>query len=245
MVTIPTLQRWLVVQAVLWLAALGYIAVSTAGTSLTTSAGLPTTPMAFLCGGAMCSWVLLWVLLGTGRTVADWVTLGRFFALLGAAAWALLGTGITWPIWTLLLLAVCADLLDGWCARRWGGSEAGAILDMETDQLVTLLLALLAFGLAAAPLWLLLLPALRYAYVLYVTLLGLPAQDPKPRGEESKRGKRICALTLTMLLVCVLPIASSYVQLGAGLVALAALLYSFGSDAVYLAQQRLRMRTSR
>lgn len=236
---IRILQRWLVVQAVLWLAFLIHGAVAIAGR------GLAPVEFIVLGGLVVASWWVLWLMADNGRTIADWVTLGRFAVLLTAAAWVVAAGEVTWGTWAVLLAAVCADLLDGYCARRWGGSPAGAVLDMETDQLVTLVLVVLACNFAAGPVWLLVLPAMRYLYILYVALLGNPTYEPKPRDGDNSRGRFICALTLVMVLVCLMPGIPPVVGLVASAVATVALVYSFGSDAVFLAQRRFGLRATR
>ena len=129
-------------------------------------------------------------------TLADGVTLARFVGLLAICAAAVTTGRITWLIWIGMFAVVCSDLLDGWCARRFGVSEEGAILDMETDQFTTLGFALVAATFAGVGVWILLLPAFKYANILFLVFVRLPAHDPKPRDGDNRRGRIICALVL-------------------------------------------------
>ena len=186
----------------------------------------------------LLSYASLWWLLGVGGRAADWVTLVRFCALLALGSALMVWREISWVSWTCLLLIVLCDLVDGWCARLFGGSVAGSILDMETDQFVTMSLALCGYWLLGIGAWILLLPAFKYAYVLFLMLLGMPSHDPKPRETGNRRGRLICALVMTLLLTCLAPLAAGPVRLVASLGAVLALAYSFGSDALYLARRK-------
>ncbi len=69
----------------------------------------------------------------------------------------------------MALLAGCtaADWLDGPLARRTGSSSAlGALLDLEADSWLTLWAAVAAASLGRLPVWAVLAPALRYAFLL-------------------------------------------------------------------------------
>ena len=138
----PYLQPWLVVQAASWLCVLAL-----AGLTGTAPAFAVTAVLVWL----VLSYAAMWRILGAGGTVADRVTLLRFVALLVAAG-VITGSGrVTWPAWLVLVAVALADLLDGYCARRFGGSAGGAILDMETDQFAFVVLALLALLCPKAP----------------------------------------------------------------------------------------------
>ncbi len=190
---------------------------------------------------AMVALLSLWTQLGSWCSVADGVTRGRGLLLCGAFLWAGEAPAASggWLLWTLLAAAVLADLLDGWAARRFGGSEQGALLDMETDQLTTFVLAWL--GAAKVGPWLLLLPAFRYGYVLAGSWwLGLPVHDPKPRAGDNRQAKLLCALVMAAQLTLLAPIVPLTVAQGLGALAVAALVWSFGSDLVWLLHTRMR-----
>jgi phosphatidylglycerophosphate synthase len=73
------------------------------------------------------------------------------------------------------------DYVDGWVARRTGGTSAfGAHFDMETDALVVLVVDLELFLRGQHGAWILTTGLLRYAYVVCVALFP-------PRGGEMPR----------------------------------------------------------
>jgi phosphatidylglycerophosphate synthase len=221
-------QRWNVVQATVWPAALLALLLATGG---------PTQHLPiWLAIGAMAVASYVWLLqaLGGAKTLADRVTIGRFLAMVATCALAVANGAVGWPLWLALVAVVLADLADGWAARRFGSSEAGAVLDMETDQLATLGLALVACGVADVPAWVLALPALRWLTVLLRALLGAAAGDPKPRAGDNRQGRALCALMLVLLLASLLPAAGHGLRTAAAALAVLVLAWSHGSDLVYL-----------
>ncbi|MBX3463686.1 MAG: CDP-alcohol phosphatidyltransferase family protein [Planctomycetes bacterium] len=221
------LQTWLRVQAVWWTAWL--LAAPWAG-------GLE--PVAWwrgvLLGAMALSHASLVVVLRAGRRAADVVTLVRFAVLL-AAAW-LEERGWPW-FWAVAVVAVLLDLVDGAVARRWGGSAAGAVLDMETDQLTVLGLAALVTARGGGD-HVLLLPLLRCLFVLAMWWAGAPAHDPKPVHGDNRRGRRVCASVMVVLLLAIWP--PMPVLVGDALTAGAVLLlaWSFAGDATFLLAHR-------
>ena len=242
-----TLRRnqWVTLQSFLWLPllALGALAPFLEILVPLREGSLRTGWSAGLLVLGLASYLHLARILGAGRTVADAITAGRFGLILAGAAGLFVLRVERIELWLLLVAGVTLDLVDGWAARRFGASEEGAVLDMETDQLTTLFLALLAHDRAVgvdASSWgalagaaFLILPALKYAFAL--GLRNAPrANDPKPAGDNT-RGRRICATVLVGLLVCTAPVLADSVaferlrQVAA--VALAALLASsFAGD---------------
>lgn len=202
---------------------------------------------------AAMSYLQIGRILGAGRTIADYVTIARFAGLwLGSFLALVLGQS-GWGIWLLLLACVAADLLDGWCARRFGATPEGAVLDMETDQFAVLLLSLLAHhqvawvsfvdleqdesvvpALMAAAF--LLLPACKYVFML--VMRNTPRfHDPKPRDGDNGLGRAICAVTLISLLALTAPLWPGELVLvrcsWAAAVALL-LIWSFSRDGCFL-----------
>ena len=150
----------------LWLVLLGGLATSSVVLSTPSpAAALFAWPLGAVVLGVLVSYTALWIFLRVGKNAADWVTLGRFLIVSGCCAWALLEGQVTWPVLLGLTAGVCCDLLDGYVARRFGASDEGAVLDMETDQLITLSLASLSVVTGALGVWILLVPAFRYVYV--------------------------------------------------------------------------------
>ncbi len=228
--SVPLLHRWLLAQAVVWLPTLLLLATDPAIPGI----------LAFIVFAMFGSYVLLWRILGAGSTLADAVTAARFLGLMVLLFLVFWHRGIGLWLWSGMILVIVSDLFDGWCARRWGGSEAGAILDMEADQMTTLGLAAAGILHGGASVVLLMLPGFRYAYLFFLRLLGCPLHDPKPRGKGSQRGRIICATVMILLLVVLAPFSPAPVKTAATWVSVVALGYSFGSDAIYLARQRRR-----
>jgi phosphatidylglycerophosphate synthase len=137
-----------------------------------------------------------------------------------------------WLCFALLALAVLGDLADGAVARRYGPTQQGAVLDMETDQLTVLVLAWLCWerGIVAS---VLLVPAMRWLYVLAMRWRRLPAWEPKPTGDNA-RGRTVCAIVVGSLLFAICPAVPTLaggiaVHCGALL-----LVWSFSADARWL-----------
>jgi phosphatidylglycerophosphate synthase len=176
------------------------------------------------------SHVVLVVLLRVGKSLADRITIARFVVATGAAALACAGGGVSLAVWVALGVALAGDALDGYVARRRGGSAAGAILDMETDQLALLVLALLAVAQRGAPAVVLVVPALRYLKVAAHAALGLDARSPRPRSGDNREARLLCAIASLALLVAVAPFAGAAIVTAASVVAAAALSWSYRVD---------------
>lgn len=214
------LQFWLRIQALFWLPVLVMVAFCPG-----------TVSWEFSIAGIAVSFASVVAVLRALRTPADVVTVARILGLV-AVAWVV---AVDVPIlaWLSVLGLVLLDLVDGWLARRFGGSAAGAVLDMEADQLTVLLLALLLVRGGGGE-HVLLVPGIRYFFVLAMWLLRLPAHDPKPVDGDNRRGRLCCALVVGALMLALWP------GLGLGLAdmstafAVLVLAYSFGSDARFL-----------
>ena len=104
---------------------------------------------------------------------------------------------------TVSLFALLLDGVDGWWARRHGLSSAfGARFDMETDALLILVLALLAWHLGKAGAWVILSGALRYLFVAAGWLLPFLDRPLPP----SDRRRVICVIQIAVLVACFAPI---------------------------------------
>ncbi len=143
--------------------------------------------------------------------VANAITVLRLFLMLALAA----PPRTLPPLRALGLVAVVLslDLLDGWCARRFGdASPFGAHFDMETDALLVLLLTLrlwLAEGFGAWVLWA---GLLRYLYVLWLWLWP-------GTGREAPRSLfgRLAFLLLMLGLCCGLVLPGAWGMSGVAL----------------------------
>ena len=188
-----------------------------------------------LASGVLLSFALLVGLLHAGRRIADLATIARLLGLALLVATA--GPAATLGWWCGAVAVVCADLLDGALARRFGGSDAGAVLDMEADQLVV-------FGLAATLVQqgggahVLVLPAMRWTFVLASWWLGIPAHEPKPVDGDNRRGRLVCAAVLVALLLALAPGVPRMAGDVATAVAVLLLGWSFSGDARHLLARR-------
>lgn len=228
-VPVATLTRWLRVQAALGVGVL-------AGT-----AGWP--HAAALLGnwiacGIAASWVWLWLLLGARATAANGATAGRLALLCVLLALQPAAPGPDWWWWSLALVVVVADLLDGALARRFGGSDVGAILDMETDQFTVFGLAFAVAAIGGAR-WVLVLPALRWWFVLAMALARRPAHEPKPQNGDNSRGRRVCAAVMVALLLALCPALPRVAADAATAVAVVLLVWSFSADVRWLLCRRI------
>jgi len=224
-------QRWLLAQSAAWLTVLALLAWSVAS-------GVDLSAILWLASGlGIVSFALLWRVLWAGSTLADRVTLARFLGLAAVCGATGIHGRVDLPIWIAMAIVTCLDAVDGWCARRFGGSEHGAILDMETDQLTVLGFSILATVYVGAGVWLLALPACRYFNVVCLWIFEKPISDPKPRAGKNAQARVIHASVMVLLLVCTFPQATDVLRVIAGAVAVVLLLYSYASDALYLAQQ--------
>lgn len=223
-----TLSAWTRLQASAWLPTLAWLGWSDRAAD---ARGL-------VAVGVGLSVVGLAAVLRAPRTLADVVTLARAGAVVTAVACPWWVGDRPWVAWTLLVAAAGCDLVDGAVARGRGATSHGAVLDMEADQLSVLAMAtLVALGGGAS--WVLLLPAMRYAYVLAAWPAKLPSSDPKPRDGDNRRGKLVCAAVVVALLLALTPGVPARVGDGVTLVAVALLGWSFAADWAFLFGRRV------
>ncbi|MDQ0380980.1 CDP-alcohol phosphatidyltransferase family protein [Amycolatopsis thermophila] len=180
----------------------------------------------------------LWALLAAalrraGRsalTPADRVTLAR--ATVAGGVVALVAGGSTGPVLVAFAaVALALDAVDGRIARRTGTvSPLGARFDMEVDAFLILVLSIAAAA-SLGP-WVLVIGAMRYAFVVagWVApwLRGALPPDLPRKAVAAAQG-----IALVVVVADVLP--SSWV-VAAG--ALAALVWSFGRDVGWLWRTR-------
>ncbi|MCA8970501.1 MAG: CDP-alcohol phosphatidyltransferase family protein [Planctomycetes bacterium] len=217
--------RWMRLQALLWLPILGLAAFVDLRVLLVV-------PAVLTVGEAT-----LWHVLGAGRYAADYVTGGRTIVALLATSFAFASGRLELALWSLLVFAAIADLVDGFVARRFGSSSGGAVLDMEADQASFVLYASLATYFGIAPKVMLVLPALRYGYVLLMSLRGLPIHDPKPLDGDNRRARLVCAIVVVLQLSILAPFMDPGVRSPMAWIALALLLPSYLSDVVALSRR--------
>lgn len=226
------IQNWLRVQAVVWLPLLGAIAAM--GTHATDRAWA--VGVAAGIGGSIA---VLAMRLRTSRP-ADLLTLLRLAVVACVVATAARPLG--GAAWLVCVAAAAADLVDGVVARRTGPTPAGAQLDMEADQLTVLALSICIVQGGGLP-HVLLLPAVRYAFVLAAWCWRIPAHEPKPVAGDNRRGRRICAAVVLALLMALAPGAPRGLGDAATAAAVGLLGWSFSADARHLlAARRSRRR---
>ena len=181
-----------------------------------------------------CSTVSLLTVLKAGRRPADAVTLARAFLLVP------LPFIYIQSAWTGLALAVVIaslDMVDGALARRLGPTSAGAILDMETDQLTVTTFALLLVSAGSGP-QVLLLPLMRPAFVLGAWMCKLPATNPKPIDGDNSRGRRVCAIVMVALLAAMTPEMNTTLRETLTTSGALLLMWSFSGDWQFLMRRR-------
>jgi phosphatidylglycerophosphate synthase len=185
-------------------------------------------------------WLLAWLAVKHDAApifgAANAVTLARgvlaldLLALLGSPPSAILA----WSIVALALLALVLDGVDGRVARRRGETSAfGARFDMETDALLILVLAALAWSHGKAGPWILLAGALRYLFVAASLLLPWLAAPLQP----SRRRQAVCVVQIASLILCLAPFVAPPVSTAIGLAGLVALVGSFAADVAWLARR--------
>lgn len=228
---IVPLQSWLRLQAVLWLPVLTAIALDP---------GASPRWRAPIVLAVLVAYAALLAILSAGRRIADVITCVR---LLGVAN-VLYHGALAFPVWAWLaaLGVVLLDLADGAIARRFGPTPQGAVLDMETDQFTVMALAMLVVWHGGAP-HVLILPGLRYVFVLAMWWVGAPAHDPKPVDGDNRRGRLICAAVVVALLVALWPDVVGLPRDLVTAVAVALLAYSFTGDALFLVRHRRAVRS--
>src|SRR5438876_363391 len=124
--------------------------------------------------------------------------------------------------------------VDGWLARRHRiASDFGARFDMEIDALLILALSVLAWQFGKAGVWIVASGALRYLFVgAGATWRWLQAPLP-----PSRRRQTICVVQIVALTLAVVPSVPPAVSAPLAAVAVAALLYSFLVDTLWLWQR--------
>jgi len=132
------------------------------------------------------------------------------------------------------VIATTADGVDGWLARRTNMASAfGARFDLETDALLILVLATLAWRFGKAGAWVLLSGLLRYAFVA----AGLLMPGLRRPLFPSQRRKAIAVVQMVALIVAIAPFVPPMLSVPVAAIALLALALSFLLDVAWLRRQ--------
>ncbi|MTE00144.1 CDP-alcohol phosphatidyltransferase [Paracoccus sp. YIM 132242] len=143
--------------------------------------------------------------------------------------------GAGWGVAAVAGLALVLDGADGWLARRAGlVSRFGARFDMEVDAAMALVLALHALvGTALGP-EVLLLGLARYLFVAAGLALPWLRGDLPPRLGR----KAVCVAQLAALILLQTPVLAEAQAVWLMRLTVLALLWSFGSDILWLQRRR-------
>ena len=166
---------------------------------------------------------------------ANRLTLLRSTLVLPLAAllpsWSTLETSTLWWVIVLASVVLVLDGVDGRVARNTGSDSAfGARFDMELDAFLILVLSTGVWLGGRAGAWVLLVGLLRYLFVL-AGWLWPRLTAPLP---ESRRRKVVCVIQGVALLVALGPIIPPSLAVASVALGLAALVYSFGLDTLWL-----------
>ena len=131
----------------------------------------------------------------------------------------------------LAVVVTMLDGLDGWLARRTQMTSAfGARFDMETDALLILILAVLAWTLGKAGAWIVLAGAMRYLFVAAGWIWRWVSAPLPP----SSRRKAICVVQIVGLAAVVSPVVAVPASMVVALATLGTLTWSFAVDTLWL-----------
>jgi phosphatidylglycerophosphate synthase len=129
------------------------------------------------------------------------------------------------------LAVTIMDGVDGWMARRSRmASRFGARFDMEIDALLILALAILTWQQGKAGAWVVLSGLLRYGFMAVGWLLPR-MRRPLP---DSRRRQAICVVQVAALIIALEPFVTPPASALIASAALAALVYSFAVDTMWL-----------
>jgi phosphatidylglycerophosphate synthase len=158
-----------------------------------------------------------------------------FVAMLAATLGESYSTTLAWSVTAITVGVTVFDGVDGWIARRSGlGSAFGARFDMETDALLLMVLAVLAWRWDRAGVWVIACGLMRYVFVAAGWVWRWIEQPLPP----SLRRKTVCVVQIVTLGVIVAPIIPHWLSVAAAAVTLVLLAWSFAVDLMWLARWR-------
>jgi phosphatidylglycerophosphate synthase len=140
------------------------------------------------------------------------VTLLRLAIVVTMGSFAHSAPGLAWAAAVGAIFAL--DYVDGWVARRTGGTTAfGAHFDMETDALVVLVVDLELWLRGQLGPWILTTGLLRYAYVVCVALVP-PRGGEMPRSTLGRNAFGTLVTGLTVALAAPGPVGTAGAVIG-------------------------------
>jgi phosphatidylglycerophosphate synthase len=142
---------------------------------------------------------------------------------------------LAWAATAVALVASALDGADGWLARHSGlVSRFGARFDMETDALLIMALAVLAWRWERAGAWVLACGLMRYVFV--ASAWAWPwLSNPLP---PSFRRKAVCVVQIVGLAIIVAPVMTPPLGVALAAATLAMLTWSFAVDVAWLYARR-------
>lgn len=164
------------------------------------------------------------------------VTLLRASLIAGVAA-VLTEPAQGWALAVVAAVALALDGVDGKLARASGlVSDFGARFDMEVDSIFAFVMALIVWLSGTVGAWVLVLGVMRYLWVAAGWVLPW-LNGPLP--EQVMRRKTVCVIQIAALAALLTPALTGQAASAVAAVASAALLWSFGSDVVWLWRRRM------
>ena len=172
----------------------------------------------------LISYIIFPITIKEHLTLADYITLFRFTLVIGMSYLIVVKNETNLLIQLIIILAILLDGVDGFCARRFGSSTSGALLDMEADSIITLVLCLISVHIFKLPLWICMIGLWRSVYVL---LCKFNLVQSRIHPKSSLFGKSICVITLSVLIFNLSPNFSLESKIIPSLIALVLISISF------------------
>ncbi len=163
------------------------------------------------------------------------ITLARLALTMTLVGPLVAGLGPSWVVFSVALVALALDGIDGWFARRHGNASAfGARFDMEVDSALALVLAVSASTTGIVGPAAVLLGVPRYLFAGGAWFLPWMRRDLPERFSR----KIVCVAQLAALIALQAPILPGAVALPLVPLVLAMIAWSFAVDLMWLWRRR-------
>ncbi|WP_292288272.1 CDP-alcohol phosphatidyltransferase family protein [Marivita sp.] len=167
--------------------------------------------------------------------VCNAITLARLALTMALAGPLVAGVGPSWVVFSVALVALALDGIDGWFARRHGNASAfGARFDMEVDSALALILAISAATTGVVGPAAILLGVPRYLFASGGWFFPWMRRDLPERFSR----KLVCVAQLAALIALQAPILPEAVALPLVPLVLAMIAWSFAVDLLWLWRHR-------